>query len=105
MRAADRLESGERGAGDERPGAEGRNDAVAGLEAVLRIGIAPDRTPVLDVALRQRDIERRATGAAGRVDARGLADGDRGVRTERRVRRLALAQLVLLGEGQFRDVG
>src|SRR6266480_3914068 len=104
MRAADRLEGRQRRAGDEGPGAEGRDDALARLEAVLRVGVATDPAPVLDVAFRQRDVERRAARAAGRVDARGLRNVDGGVCPERRMLSLALAQLVLLGKRQRGDV-
>src|SRR5262249_8381409 len=97
---ADRLEGGERRAGDEGAGAEIGDDALAGLEAVRRIRLAADLAPLLDVVLRQRDVERRAARAAGGVAARRLADLDRGVAAERRMLRLALPQLVLLGERQ-----
>jgi len=64
MRAADRLEGRQRRAGDEGAGAEGRDDALARLQAVLRVGVAADPAPVLDVAFRQRNVERRAARAA-----------------------------------------
>src|SRR5207302_4182717 len=94
---------GERGAGDEGPGAVRCDDALARLQAVLRVGIASDPAPVLDIAFRQRNVERRAARAAGGVDARGLRDVDRRVRAERRMLGLALSELVLFGERQLGD--
>src|SRR5205807_7358010 len=91
-------------AGDEGPGAVRCDDAFARLQAVLRVGIASDPAPVVDVASRERNVERRAARAAGGVDARGLRDVDRGVRPERRMLGLALSELVLLGERQRGDV-
>src|SRR5947209_18965648 len=95
MRAADRLEGRQRGAGDEGPGAVGRDDALARLEAVLRVGVATDPAPVLDVAFRQRDVERHAARAAGRVDSLGLRIVDGRVGTVRLLLCYYFALLVL----------
>src|SRR5438093_83778 len=59
--------------------------------------------PLLDIVLRQRDVERRAARAAGRVDARRPGDRDGRVAAERRMGGLASPQLVLLGKGQSSD--
>ena len=100
----DPVERGERGAGDEGPGVVGRDDPLAAPDA--RGGVAPGRAgdPVVEVAGGERDEARRAGRAGGRVDPDELLGPRAEVRADRVVRRDRLAQLLLPGERELRDL-
>ena len=75
------------------------DQSVAGRDARHRVRTRGSRDPVLDVAGGQRDVARRAGGAAGGVDARDLLAGRAQVRAERVLARDRFAELPLPREG------
>ncbi len=80
VREADPIEGGERGAGHERAGVVGRDDALAGRDARGRVAARRAGDPVVEVAGGQRDVARRPGRAARRVDADDLRASRRGAR-------------------------
>ena len=84
---ADAVERGQRGAGDERPGVVGRDDALAGRDARGRVAARRAGHPVVEVAGRQRDVAGRPGRAARGVDAHDLPALGAEVRADGIVRR------------------
>ena len=97
------VEHGERGAGDERAGVVGRDDAFAADDSRGRIGSRRGPDPNLDVGGGERNVARRPGRAAGRIDARDLLRVGGAMRPDRLIRRARRAQFVLLGERQRMD--
>jgi len=102
---ADAVEGRERGAGHERPGVVGRDDALPGADAGGGVAAGRAGHPVLEIARRQRDVAGRAGRSARRVDPGDLGWGGTQMRADRVLRRAGRPELVLVGERQVRDLG
>jgi len=88
----------------ERARAVGADDALAGRNPGCRVAAGRRRQPVLEVAGRQRDVARRAGGAAGRIDPDDLGSRGAEVRADRVVGGARLPDLLLLGERKTVDL-
>ena len=95
---AEPVEGGERGAGHERAGVVGADDALAGLDAGGGVAARRAGHPVLEVLRGERDVARRAGGAAGGVDAHDLVRLGAQVRADRVLARDGRPDLALVGE-------
>ena len=98
------VERGQRRARDERPRVVGGHDPLAGLDAGRGVAARRACDPVVEVGGGQRDVARRAGGAAGRVDAHDLVAGRAQVRAERVLGRDRGPDLGLLGQRQLGDL-